>query len=223
MNDIQKLKALAEAATVGDKPASMPIVELIGAMDSFRAAANPVAVLELIEEIEVFGAVAAQPGSLNAMPSSDYDGLKRQFFALRNYALCKDKLAGYYSRELESLCSVDRSQSADEIDAERSINEQLTNDLLQVEGERDQLKAENESLRQQLAIPSDVLADCEALRLDAERYRWLREQEALEGGIAILPVGLWVKPAMVCTTPFNSGEMTDSVVDAAMSKEASHG
>ncbi|MFK3971087.1 hypothetical protein ACI2KS_10210 [Pseudomonas sp. NPDC087358] len=35
--------------------------------------------------------------------------------------------------------------------------------------QRDHLKAENESLRQQLAIPSDVLADAEALRRDAER------------------------------------------------------
>jgi chromosome segregation ATPase len=36
------------------------------------------------------------------------------------------------------------------------------------------LSAEVLELRQQLAVPSDVLADCEALRLDAERYRWLR-------------------------------------------------
>lgn len=37
--------------------------------------------------------------------------------------------------------------------------------------ERDQLKAENDSLRQQLAVPSDVLADCEALRLENEALR----------------------------------------------------
>ncbi|MFE2005699.1 hypothetical protein ACFW6U_09930 [Pseudomonas guariconensis] len=69
----------------------------------------------------------------------------------------------------------------------------------------DQLKAENEILRK-----------------DAERYRFLRDAEALAGGLAILPVGKWVKPAMLCTTPFDSAEMTDSVVDDAMAKAVSH-
>lgn len=72
------------------------------------------------------------------------------------------------------------------------------------------LKAERDQLR----------AEVEALRNDAERYRWLREQEAKDG-IAVLPVGRWNMPALLCTTPFDSPEMVDSAVDAAMSaKEA---
>jgi len=98
-------------------------------------------VLALIAENEEFKAVAAQPASLNASPSVEYEGLKRQFFALRNYALCKDKLAGYYSRELENMRQVDRSLSAGEIDAERNINEQLTNDLLSAEAVIEKLLA----------------------------------------------------------------------------------
>lgn len=101
----------------------------------------------LIAEHEEYKAVAEQPASLNAVPATEYAVLKRQFFALRNYALCKDKLSGYYSRELEKLRGVDRSQSAGEIDAERDINEQLTNDLLTVETERDHLKAEVAGLK----------------------------------------------------------------------------
>lgn len=63
-------------------------------------------------------------------------------------------------------------------------------------------------------------AEAEALRKDAERYRWLREQEAKDG-IAVLPVGRWNMPALLCTTPFDSPEMVDSAVDAAMAaKEA---
>ncbi len=63
-------------------------------------------------------------------------------------------------------------------------------------------------------------AEVERLREDAARYRWLREQEAKDG-IAVLPVGRWVTPAMLCTTPFDSPEMVDAVVDAAMAaKEA---
>lgn len=112
----------------------------------FIATANPAAIKALIAENDEYKAVAEQPASLNASPAAEYEGLKRQFFALRNYALCKDKLSGYYSRELERLRGVDRSQSAGEIDAERDINEQLTNDLLAVEAERDQLKAENDRL-----------------------------------------------------------------------------
>lgn len=177
MNDYSKLKALALEVLEIQKTEDRPIGD---AWSAFEAAAEPAVVLGLIDELDVFRAVAAQPSSLSAMPSPDYDGLKRQFFALRNYALCKDKLAGYYSREFEGLRSVDRSQSAAEIDAERSINEQLTNDLLGAE------------------------AVIEALRKDAERYRWLRQDDVEQYEIS---------------TKFSEEKM-DSAIDAAMSKQA---
>ncbi|WP_417786720.1 hypothetical protein [Stutzerimonas xanthomarina] len=63
-----------------------------------------------------------------------------------------------------------------------------------------------------------LLAERDAAQKDAERYRWLREQEA-EDGMAILPIGKWVKPAMLVTTPFDSPEMVDSVIDAALQGE----
>lgn len=187
MNDITKLKALAEAACPRDEWYEQGDLRYCDDKTgethglhhhdaAFVESASPAAVLELIERIERLEG----DGDLSyAVVLAERRQLKAENFDL----------------------GAGRQAAEDEIA---------------------RIKAENESLRQQLAIPSDVLADCEALRLDAERYRWLREQEALEGGIAILPVGLWVKPAMVCTTPFDSGEMTDSVVDAAMSKEASH-
>jgi regulator of replication initiation timing len=75
------------------------------------------------------------------------------------------------------------------------------------------LSAEVLDLRQQLAVPSDVLADCEALRLenealrkDAERYRWLRQDDVVQYEISTK-----------C-----SEEKMDAAIDAAMSKEASH-
>jgi|GEM_PF-1562144 len=66
----------------------------------------------------------------------------------------------------------------------------------------------------------DVLVQEQVRRMakDAERYRWLREQEAVDG-MAILPIGKWVKPAMLITTPFDSPEMVDSVIDAALQGE----
>lgn len=140
-------------------------------------AANPAAVLALIAENEEYKAVAEQPASLNAVPATEYAVLKRQFFALRNYALCKDKLSGYYSRELEKLRGVDRSQSAGEIDAERDINEQLTNDLLTVETERDHLKAEVAGLKTGYEayeqVNAGLKAEVEGLRKDSESYRLL--------------------------------------------------
>ena len=145
MTDNTDLKRLAQRVIdIEALDGGEPIGE---AWSEFEAAATPAAVLALIAENEEYKAVAEQPASLNAVPATEYAVLKRQFFALRNYALCKDKLSGYYSRELEKLRGVDRSQSAGEIDAERDINEQLTNDLLTVETERDHLKAEVAGLK----------------------------------------------------------------------------
>ena len=59
----------------------------------------------------------------------------------------------------------------------------------------DQLKAENE-----------------ALRKDAERYRWLRDDEYLHA---------WAD-LHVCDE-HRRAEVTDKAIDAAMAKEASHG
>ena len=149
MTDYTELKRLAEIM-VRDVNGDLSDAEARNFhqhLSDYEAATTPEKILALIAENDEYKAVAEQPESLNASPAAEYEGLKRQFFALRNYALCKDKLSGYYSRELERLRGVDRSQSAGEIDAERDINEQLTNDLLAVEAERDQLKAENETLR----------------------------------------------------------------------------
>ncbi|MBJ2292648.1 hypothetical protein JFT44_22275 [Pseudomonas sp. MF5691] len=185
MNDRTELKRLAKAANAvtGDVSVDIAISSERGpnqpeidAVTAFVGAATPAAVLALIAENDEYKAVAEQPASLNASPAAEYEGLKRQFFALRNYALCKDKLSGYYSRELERLRGVDRSQSAGEIDAERDINEQLTNDLLAVEAERDQLKAENAGLRTGYEayeqVNAELKAEVEGLRDDLDQVEY---------------------------------------------------
>lgn len=163
-------------------------LEDAGRLARYYAAANPSAVLALIAENEEYKAVAEQPASLNAVPATEYAVLKRQFFALRNYALCKDKLSGYYSRELEKLRGVDRSQSAGEIDAERDINEQLTNDLLTVETERDHLKAEVAGLKTGYEayeqVNAGLKAEVEVLRDDLEQIQydanaWRNQEESV--------------------------------------------
>lgn len=169
----------------------------------FIAAANPAVVLALIAENDELKAVFEQPSSLNAKPADEYEVLRRQFFALRNYALCKDKLSGYYSRELEKLRCIDRSLSAGEIDAERDINEQLTNDLLAVETERDHLKAEIETLRK-----------------DSERYQWLRKTESwnLAEDHPEMTADIWIVESY--EKVFNrSGDELDRAVDHFIAKD----
>lgn len=90
-----------------------------------------------------------------AKPSETYEGLRRQFMALRTLAASTEQIASGLRRELK-----DQTQSLADLAAERATNEQLTATLLATEAERDRLKAENE-----------------ALRKDAERYLWLRDKQ----------------------------------------------
>ena len=142
MTDLAKLKALAETAT--------------GFSDVSLA---PDVLLEMIAENERLSAIFARPQNMNAKPADDYETLKKQFGALKTYAACQEKMRDHYRAAAEKLSKLDRSQSAEEIGAERSVNEQLTNDLLKTEDERDQLKAENEALRK---IISDSATSCGA-------------------------------------------------------------
>ena len=180
MTDNTDLKRLAQRVIdIEALDGGEPIGEAWG---EFEAAATPAAVLALIAENEEYKAVAEQPASLNAVPATEYAVLKRQFFALRNYALCKDKLSGYYSRELEKLRGVDRSQSAGEIDAERDINEQLTNDLLTVETERDHLKAEVAGFKTGYEAYEQVNA---GLKAEVEGLRQIISDSATSCGAAV--------------------------------------
>ncbi|MCO7595040.1 MULTISPECIES: hypothetical protein [Pseudomonas] len=90
-----------------------------------------------------------------------------------------------------------------------------------VEQERDQLKAENQmlrdedlkwqGLREQEAEIERLKAENEALRNDSERYRWLRKKDWIQ-----------VEVDVRCGESETLTEM-DAVIDAAMTKEASYG
>lgn len=175
MTDYTELKRLAEAATPGPWYQHGGIMQVLShdcetVCETFEddgecpdaqfiAAANPAAVLALIAENERLSAIFARPQNMNAKPADDYETLKKQFGALKTYAACQEKMRDHYRASAEKLSKLDRSQSAEEIGAERSVNEQLTNDLLKTEDERDQLKAENEALRK---IISDSATSCGA-------------------------------------------------------------
>jgi hypothetical protein len=156
MTDIQKLKALAEAAHVGDKPATMPIVELIGAMDSFKAAANPAAVLELIAEIE----------RLKTLRSKTERDLEQELEVWRHGPFCWNcgdtgdvhNPVGEWLGECDCLSAqlIGANHQRDQLKAE---NTDLHATLHAAKGEIERLKAENEALRKH--APSTEIIWCE--------------------------------------------------------------
>lgn len=164
------------------------------------AQGNPVQGLQISGEMLVVDPVAPE------VSSDAY----AKFIALANPATVLALLA-----DLEGFMQ-GADVEAREADAGRKEIKRL---MAVIESAKVELNDQANTLYERRIKIGQLKAEAESLRKDAERYRWLREQEALEGGIAIFPVGLWVKPAMLCTTPFDSAEMTDDVVDAAMTKE----
>jgi hypothetical protein len=67
------------------------------------------------------------------------------------------------------LAEIDRIQGVYDAHFRKTRSYRMQRD--QAKDQSDQLKAENEALRQQLAVPSEVLADAEALRVENERLR----------------------------------------------------
>jgi septal ring factor EnvC (AmiA/AmiB activator) len=68
-------------------------------------------------------------------PHETYEGLRRQFMALRTLAASNEAIASDLRRQLK-----DQTQTLADLDAERATNSQLTEALLAGEAERDALK-----------------------------------------------------------------------------------
>lgn len=210
MTDYSELKRLAEASMgewyeIGElrcEDRSGYINGLHHDDEYFIAAANPAAVLALIAELEqarLAGSLAYNSDGYKAV-LDERDQLKAVNFDYQLGSEAAQEEIARLKAEVVRLRS-DNGAWRLTVEAERQIKRVISEEMERLKG-------------------PDFAAEIEALRKDAERYRWLRDQEALEGAIAILPVGVWVKPAMLCCIPFDSGQTTDSVVDAAMSKEA---
>lgn len=72
-----------------------------------------------------------------AVPAADYDGLHRQFLALRMLAEQQELSLQHYRAQHRA-----QAQALADLNAERATNEQLTAALLAAEAERDALKTE---------------------------------------------------------------------------------
>lgn len=213
MTDIQKLKALAEAADqsnwsylVPNSPATNPdgLALLLGPrrkdMDRmtgynaddarYIATANPAAVLDLIAEIDRLQAAKA---TLDRLGYTDNGG-----------QLWKPPLGKKPDFDL-----------IDQLKAAALEDLRLRTELME---QFNQLKAENESLRKAIHGESQDLSTSKhgeksdlstlsALRKDAERYRWLRVDDVEQYAISTR-----------C-----SEEKMDAAIDAAMSNGGDHG
>lgn len=161
--DLERKKHLLSLARSAASPTATDAV-----IREFQASASPQVVEALLHEIDTGNMLAEKPGTFAPVPSDDYETLKRQFNSLVMFAASKVKLCEYHQRVSLELNRVDRSQNAEEINAERDINSQLTNDLLDAELATERLQKENE-----------------ILRAHAERYLALREEGFLDSWVSI--------------------------------------
>lgn len=102
------------------------------------------------------------------------------------------------------------------------------------EQERDELGAELDALRSKLENPEPILlksidetvAEQEQLQKDADRYRWLRDANRMDGDDDGFGEAGTVGSIFVCVRPGEAhsvfGERLDKALDAAMTKDKPH-
>jgi hypothetical protein len=76
-----------------------------------------------------------------------------------------------------------------------------------------------------LATPAAIIAlldELEACKADAERYRWLREQEA-EHGVSVVSISQWLSAATCVAVTFVDGSFVDYEIDKARGMDGKDG
>lgn len=129
---------------------------------SYIASADPTTILELIAEVERLRSALSAPETITAEPASDYDTLRKQFMSLRTLANSNAKMVHHWRQQSGIEMRETLLVNAENVNAERTINEQLTYSLLDAEDKADRLKAENEALRQFAAEAYQVLGALDA-------------------------------------------------------------
>ncbi|MGO1206420.1 MAG: hypothetical protein ACTMIS_05775 [Pseudomonas putida] len=180
--DKEKLKALAEAAR--DYSGS-DLIEHESRYNALACEVDPVTVLTLLAEIE----------RLSTSRSKKERELEQELETWRHGPFCW-------------TCG-DTGDVHDITGEWRGECDCLSAQLINANRERDQLKDENAQLKNH---EIELKAENEALRKDAERYRFVRNPIGTSS-----PLAIWNEGKM----PLFSG-MADAVVDEFMAKEASH-
>ena len=148
-------------------------------------------------ERDRLAAALSAPDTIKAEPAGDYDNLRKQFLSLRMLANSNAKMVHHWRAQCDRETREALLANAASVNAERDTNSMLTDALETAERERDQLRAE-----------------VDALRKDAERYRWLRDPCSGAEHVIYYSRGDYGRGLM-------SGSMLDAAIDAALAaKEA---
>jgi len=129
-------------------------------------------------------AALSAPDTITAEPAGDYDNLRKQFQSLRMLANSNAKMVHHWRAQCGRETRETLLANAASVNAERDTNSMLTDALETAERERDQLRAEVAQLRQHKNDYMDaaectrraLVAEAEALRKDAERWRYVSLQ-----------------------------------------------
>lgn len=192
MTDIQRLKALAEAATK--------------CMGPMRVEADYNGVHQVIGD--------GGWKILNTWHTPDGKGKENaEFFAAASPAAVLELIA-----EIETL-RWKLDEESDRVKIASDLQKKAING-------RDQLKTENTDLHATLQAAKGEIerlkAESEALRQQADRYEWLRSRDSSDD--PELSVIRWIRQSATSATGESPRlEELDSAIDAAMSKESSHG
>lgn len=112
------------------------------------------------------------PNALKAVPAENYDGLKRQFFALKK--LCESKMEQclFYSKQLAEYDRESLIAGNEALESEREMNAQLT----------EELEAANERVRELedrcSSHEKDMFRQCVFMEKTAEKLEQHREWQA---------------------------------------------
>lgn len=115
-------------------------------VDRLRAAMSAVTA-----ERDRLQAALSAPGTITTEPAGDYDNLRKQFLSLRMRANSNAKMVSHWRDQCGRETRETLLANAASVNAERDTNSMLTDALEAAEAERDQLRAEVEALRNELA------------------------------------------------------------------------
>lgn len=131
---------------------------------AFMAAANPTAVLSMLDECESLHSAMGSPDEITAEPAGDYEALRKQFMSLLMLANSKAKQAQHWRSQSGHAMHQTLVKTAANVNAERDTNAMLTDALMKAEAERDSALAELEALRGLLV---QCTLSAETLRTDS--------------------------------------------------------
>lgn len=229
MNDWNELKRLAEEAFgwewsseggevfafAGEEEHIAHCYEGYGnAQDTaaFISAANPSIVLALIAENDHLQAELATPDEITADPVADYDGLRKQFLALRTICNSKARQVEHWRRQSGDDVRQAMVETAANVNGERETNSMLTDALESAEAERDQLKTENASINKKYIECYGILKSSFKLSDEFHEHRDQLQAELDECARAL--------PGPYCMDPPDGGDVPIGEQISRMAKDA---